>query len=826
MLSIFVALKIGISVDKFQTPLFLVEKLYLKLNTKLSLKAEKIHIFSQMDANSSLEIAEIQSVVDKLKYIYFFFESIEISHLQVGGENITLRLREKEFMVENPHFALFVSLERDGDLVSANIKELFFKGLGANLSGLGVVNTRTEQYDFVGEFSSLHTRFDFIVRYNPKAASIAITNIATNDIKRVMDYLETNKVPLPPSAYHWIGQGAAGKYYNFDFVDVELKFGKSVKIEMLDAKGYTEGLVVKLDESIADILIPRVDMNISKDLLDFDFEDANFAGYSIKGSKVFIYELTNPDKIGIDLHIVSSELPLGEKMLDLLKFYEINLPLKQIGGHLQSEFNMRIPFGEPENHSYNGKFEIEKAKITLADFFVWRGVVVLEQGRLFLQDFVVQNSFLQSEVNASIDILDKSGVFDARISRLFFEDVLDVKNQKISLNLDFKDEASLKIPAWDININFADGFWLQTPNLGRFKAYSKILQDYNISSVENFTIASKDMINFDVEAKNAHFSSDFFKDDAKTPYTNESFLIKKGENVLKIATESGIFSMEMIGNSLKINANDLFYRVKNTDNLGDLNYNIDLNATNSGILLENYDKTLHFDRLNFIMREAFVRANASKDSAEFTLTKDAQRLKLDITGLSDKNFNEFWRKDVVDGGEFALHINGASATNFEGQIVIKNTYIKGLRFHNQLVSFIDTIPSLVIFRTPTFNKKGLNVANGAVLFNKIGDIVRINALALDGDSVDVLGLGNINLARNTIKMELELKTLKATSDIIAKIPIINQVILGTDRAISTQIIVNGSLDEPKFNTQILKETLFLPFNLIKNIFEVPKSWER
>ncbi|MFG5141916.1 AsmA-like C-terminal domain-containing protein, partial [Campylobacter lari] len=70
---------------------------------------------------------------------------------------------------------------------------------------------------------------------------------------------------------------------------------------------------------------------------------------------------------------------------------------------------------------------------------------------------------------------------------------------------------------------------------------------------------------------------------------------------------------------------------------------------------------------------------------------------------------------------------------------------------------------------------------------------------------------------------LELRTLKSASSVISKVPIINQIILGKDRQISTQIKLSGTVDEPEFKTQLIAQSLQLPYHLIKNIFELPAN---
>ncbi len=69
---------------------------------------------------------------------------------------------------------------------------------------------------------------------------------------------------------------------------------------------------------------------------------------------------------------------------------------------------------------------------------------------------------------------------------------------------------------------------------------------------------------------------------------------------------------------------------------------------------------------------------------------------------------------------------------------------------------------------------------------------------------------------------LELKTLKSASEAISKVPILNYVILGKNQEISTNLKIDGSIDDPKFipNFNRYSKT---PFNLIKNIIQLPAN---
>ncbi|HEF7207544.1 TPA: AsmA-like C-terminal domain-containing protein, partial [Campylobacter jejuni] len=44
-----------------------------------------------------------------------------------------------------------------------------------------------------------------------------------------------------------------------------------------------------------------------------------------------------------------------------------------------------------------------------------------------------------------------------------------------------------------------------------------------------------------------------------------------------------------------------------------------------------------------------------------------------------------------------------------------------------------------------------------------------------------------------------------------------------NQEISTNLKIDGSIDDPKFHTEILTDTLKTPFNLIKNIIQLPAN---
>jgi len=134
---------------------------------------------------------------------------------------------------------------------------------------------------------------------------------------------------------------------------------------------------------------------------------------------------------------------------------------------------------------------------------------------------------------------------------------------------------------------------------------------------------------------------------------------------------------------------------------------------------------------------------------------------------------------------------------------------------------INTIPSLLFLKDPHFNELGYLVKDGHISFKRNGDILSFSHIIFHGASADIEGLGYINLKNKKIDMAMRIKTLKDVSKLIKNIPLVGYILLGKDKSISTFIKVSGTFDNPKIKTQVLKDTISSPFNIMKRVLKAP-----
>ena len=120
-----------------------------------------------------------------------------------------------------------------------------------------------------------------------------------------------------------------------------------------------------------------------------------------------------------------------------------------------------------------------------------------------------------------------------------------------------------------------------------------------------------------------------------------------------------------------------------------------------------------------------------------------------------------------------------------------------------------------------FNKSGIEVTKVDILFSRENDLVTVHNITVNGVSTDIVGGEIINQKDETMHFNLQIKTLKALSDTISKIPIVNYILLGDNQTLSTGVEISGSMSYPVVKTQDIQDTLSKHFDVIKNTIMLP-----
>ncbi len=142
------------------------------------------------------------------------------------------------------------------------------------------------------------------------------------------------------------------------------------------------------------------------------------------------------------------------------------------------------------------------------------------------------------------------------------------------------------------------------------------------------------------------------------------------------------------------------------------------------------------------------------------------------------------------------------------------------------------VTEIVKGRLPNLSSKGFPYTSITVLGNfKQGKLV-IDQLEMDGETLDILGHGKINLEKQTVNVELLAAPFKTADTIIRNIPGVNYLLAGT--LVTIPVSVKGDLSDPQITIMSVssvgssllglgERTLKAPIKLIETILPGEKQ---
>lgn len=417
--------------------------------------------------------------------------------------------------------------------------------------------------------------------------------------------------------------------------------------------------------------------------------------------------------------------------------------------------------------------------------------------------FKVKNYQLQNRSMGKIFNTDKQ--FNIRIRQKDDAHKITIAKYNISYNTEGK--------GWQLNIN----------DLAPLVEDSTLLQEYNITN-GSLTLYSKDgSLPFYIRAKNSYPYPILVQDN--TPVYNYLIdgIINKDETQLHVNKELNVsitkeihIQANGVGFSVPAIVNFLAEHKTKTPN-SNQKTPIYLNAKNSHLFI-NKDRSAYSDTMNFSIVDGIIDGGLQhrKGGAVFHMEDNY----FDFFG---KNFGDSFMQGLfhlgdIQGGTMAFNFRGTTES-FSGLVEMKKTTLKDYKFINNILAFINTIPSLATLHLPDYSNNGLafhQIYSGVTYDN---DILYVHDFYMDSEELDIFGEGTVDFPNNSIDMKLKLKTDLGSS--FSKVPVLGHIVLGDDKSIATSLEISGALDDPKVDNGLASDIVTAPFNILKRTLTLP-----
>lgn len=829
ILSVIIILKIGVKIDNFEFGGLNLEKLYIKLDKKIIFRAKNITIAKIKNSQKNTSGSEFYKLSQNIVWIDKLFQEISLQNLDIGGLRVQILYKDDIFFIDSPYLKVDLKLDEmiDEKMQKLQIKNLTLKDFNLSFQGISSANIKDKKYTFSGNFQTHEISGKADIKLVKDELRYKIYDANASSLENFMNEIGL-KTKLDDEIKEWIYGYIKAKSYFIDELKGLINIQTSkLYLNELYARARAKNLSISLDKTLNDILVDDANLTLENAKLSFSLNNPTYRDKKLDGSSLYIYDIFNDKKSGIFINIKTNSIYDGS-INDILKAYGINLPITQKSGNIKTDLKLNINF-DTLNVIANGKFIVSNAKIDIANalFKTKNAQIELKNSDTLIikaKDFGMD--FFDLDADVKIDLNTSKAIISGKLKSLKIDEIIDINNENLIATLDYSSKDTiLNFHELGLMLSFNENINKIIITNEKLAKKSTLLNSIGIDGFKEISIESKDFKGYDIKVEDAHFNLPFHKKNGEI-YNKDSFKISVKDNFINGFSQSGFLNFEVLNkNDVKLNIKDLDLIIKNdengsnfSNNLGDITAN--LLAKNSNIILADTNTTLALNKYQIWAKQDFVKLGSNAYSGRINLSKIKDELTIEARDIDGKFINELFKHESFEGGKFKLKTIGNS-NHLKGEIRFYDTYFKDYIFYQQLLTFINSIPSLLTFKTPDFNQRGFSAKSGKILFEKDGDLLKFIAIDIKGTSADIIGTGDINLKTKAINIDLEIEILKDASSIISAIPLVNQIILGKDRTLSTLIKLRGTTDKPEYSSQVLTDTLLAPFKLVRNLLQIP-----
>ncbi|WP_103583043.1 AsmA-like C-terminal domain-containing protein [Campylobacter concisus] len=816
-----------------------MEQLYIKLDKKIIARAKHIKLpnFKKESKQKSSD-ERLLNLSKSVDFIDTIFQEISLENVQIGDDfKLKILFLDDIFFVDSPYLNVdikFQNEQQDGiDLFS--VRNLSFKDFNVSISGEGSADFDKNDYKFEGNFTSheLQGKLNFALK--DTFLTYKAYDVEAGSIKNFIDELD-RRIELNSEVKSWIYGYIVADDYELKEINGKADLAKNnFYLNDLNATANTKNLLVKFEKDLPAVNVGEANITLKNSKLKFDLISPIYKGKKLDGSSVVINNIFDEKSANLELFIKTKSI-YDEAINEILKAYKIIVPVRQLSGKMDASLKILIKLDEKSLENFdersviaNGEFKLSDAILEIAGSkFNTKNALVklINTTNLNIDATGFGLEFFKANAKADINLQKSTGEIKGVIESFDLkeknDEILAFKNEPFSAFLDFSkaDETLLKIEPFGLDMSFGSESKIATKNSKFFIESSPVLKQNGVLGFDELSIKSKDFTDLEIFAKEVNFDLPFL-DKNGSKYENDDLKILVSKAGVKVDSASKKLSLDIKEKAINVKTQDLDLLVLDDNKTSEQSTPLELLARNSDIILKDLNKTLPFTSFSAEKKGKSISLNGLAQQGRLGYFNDEKSISLDATDISGEFINDLFGIKSFEGGKFRLKLLGENTKDFKAEVRFFGTYLKDYIFYQKLLSFLNSVPSLLSFKTPDFNDKGFTVKNGKILLTRKGDVIEFLAIEMIGTSADIGGRGTIDLKSKKINIDLELKLLKDASSIIDKIPLVNQIILGKDRSLSTVIAIRGTTDKPEYSTQILQDALLSPLKIIRNVIQAP-----
>jgi hypothetical protein len=869
-LALFFWLRAGISIDTLEMGDYRVEKLYIKLDKKLTLKAAHVAI---PQSKTSPSFVTLDKTFDRIKYLLSFFEYIELDEIDFSNNRIDLIYGDDVLYITTDDYVIAGNIQREGRLLNAQISMLYLKKHHLTLSGDLSYDLRNHFLVTQGHFRGYGIDGRFSATKEKQRIAFTLAADPFDNLKPVIDIFKK----MHPTVKSWILERIQGKRYTLYELSGEGSIDQAgsftLDMESLRGEALIEDVRIYFQKGLDPIHAKRLFIHHKEGALFFDLQEPRYKQIDLEGSKIAITGLIRHQALlRLDLKL---KAPVDRDVHRILNAYSIHLPIRYTGNYASVKLKIDVPLKKRQKKkkrkikvfvhvdlkkgraSYQNitlpiqrgwvEYHNQKQDALRADILLDKGKVVIgktvlpvsggevkyRENHISLKQVNLKEKWFDMLLDGDIDLSRKKAKLTAWIKKLQIgteRKIVSLRDKKLPFTINFAKVPTLEIPALGIQIKKSEaGTLIFVSSLKKVKPY---LRDVGIGFEDGtLTIKMKDMQHYQLEGSLKSKACFFYGKNnscyGQIPFTAEISAGKVaidafGKKLHYDPNKERIDLKEINIDLKKLLENDLETDQKEKKNTQG-------RLSRKGLLVIGKKSTIRYDSHALVL-----------DSYDITLKPNG-----DITaiGSSEGNIVKFDKKDhtftlkalrvtdrllhpLIDfkglhGGRYSVSMQGDPDREMKGRIIVEGGVMSDFKAYNNTLAFVNTLPALATLQNPGFSKQGFKIKEGVIEYRQRKQKILFDSIYIKGASATIVGKGSLDLQKNTIHIDLAIRTARELGRILGNLPLLGYIITGKDKSITVGLKIRGTIDQPKVQISAAREILSLPLEIIKRTLESP-----
>ena len=473
------------------------------MDKKLILTIDNIEYKSEKTTTSS-SFEELKNSIELLPKVLNFFQKIKINKLKINDNEFEIILDDEILYLDNKYINIASKIDTISNQVVFELYSLYLKDLNFLFDGKVKIDYFNEKIDYYGNFYYENLQSNINVEMTKKIAKFYLVSEPFKSLKFLKNFLH-----LPNIAESWMYDNVKGDikieelYAEYDLINNHI-IENSIqgKAQIKDAK-------IRFHKDVDAVNTKSLDIFFKDNRLHFNLMEPMFKDKKLDGSFVLINNLTSEKNGQVDVFLKTNS-KLDKDILDILKAYNITLPIIQKNGNTQASLLMKFPYDTTKNMSTYGEFFLNDAKVAINNFeFESKNAeVILDDSIIKIKnsDFKYKD-MINATLNLNLDIKTLKSYGDANIKSFLIkeenkESLVEIKDKNTAIDLNFNNEVSILLKDLGTNIKISDLIYVNIDDLSKIYPYSKLLKDNSIKEgIVALQIKDEKNINFEAFIK-------------------------------------------------------------------------------------------------------------------------------------------------------------------------------------------------------------------------------------------------------------------------------------------------------------------------------------